>query len=148
MEKYIKQWARLIKESMDEEKVSFEAASQELYGQDSNKAYQDIVDLFKDETFMKCSVVDENMLEFKLDTVVDDEQAEHNILSEFYEKLDEVNDKLYEWGLRINDEKISHENVNVVGDEDNPKSYKGLNITIDADIVVWDKEKYLKKEIA
>lgn len=145
MEKYIKQWTRLIKESMDEEKVSFEAASQELYGQDNNKAYQDIVDLFKDETFMKCSVVDENMLEFKLDTVVDDEQAERNILSEFYEKLDEVNDKLYEWGLRINDEEISREKVNVVGDEDNPKSYKGLNITIDATIVVWDKEKYLRK---
>lgn len=145
MEKYIKQWTRLIKESMDEEKVSFEAASQELYGQDSNKAYQDIVDLFKDETFMKCSVVDENMLEFKLDTVVDDEQAEHNILSEFYQKLDEVNDKLYEWGLRINDEEISRQKVNVVGDEDNPKSYKGLNITIGADIVVWDKEKYLRK---
>ena len=145
MEKYIKQWTRLIKESMDEEKVSFEAASQELYGQDSKKAYQDIVDLFKDETFMKCSVVDENMLEFKLDTVVDDEQAERNILSEFYEKLDEVNDKLYEWGLRINDEEISREKVNVVGDEDNPKSYKGLNITIGADIVVWDKEKYLRK---
>ena len=99
MKNNIKYWAKLIIENM-ETTVSFDEIISNRFGQNSNKGYEEIINIIENSGFI-CKIIDENLLEFKFSSSDKDESIERSI-NEFSNKIeDNVNTKLKEFGLEI-----------------------------------------------
>jgi hypothetical protein len=110
MKEYINYWAKLINEDMDSSEIEY-----------------DICNELK-KLGWRCNVSDEKLVEVEIGPVQDNDSAIDNVLDNLYSDIDELNKKGYH--VDIHEDKIKYDHQLISGDEDNPKSYKGVYICV------------------